>query len=61
MNRPSVGEWIITGVFALIFMSLWCVGAVKDCEARTCARCEFVLGLLNYTKERGTQAIDAAD
>ena len=61
MKRPSIGEYIILGVFALIFASVYCIGAVKECEVRTCARCNFILGLLDYTKDRGKQAIDAAD
>ena len=63
MKRPSIGEWIVLGVFALVFMSVYCVGAVEDCgtNVRTCARCQFILGLLDYSKGIGTQAIDAVD
>jgi hypothetical protein len=63
MVRPAIGEWIVLGVFALIFSSVYCIGAVEECETnvRTCARCNFVLGLLDYTKQKGTQAIDAVD
>lgn len=58
MTRPSVGEWVIVGVFMVVFAAVYCEGARVDCEARTCARCKLVLGLLDTVKQFGNKALD---
>ncbi len=61
MGRLSLGKFIMIGIVVLLFMSIYCVGAIEDCgtNVRTCARCTFVLGQLEYIKSLGPKAIDA--
>ena len=57
----TAGDKALMAVCALLVAVVYCSGAPKRCgpEDAACARCQYVLGLGEYFKSKGSEIIDA--
>jgi len=58
MRAPHLGEWTFISLALVVFASVYCVGASLDCQPRVCARCQMIIGLLDYVKDTGQKISD---
>ena len=61
-SRPTKFEWVLIVLFILAGRAWWCAGVVLDCTDReACARCHFVSALFDWSKQQGSEVIDAVN